>query len=63
MFLYERLEKIIKECQELEEKFLEAEEGSDEEESIGYILNDLENYIGKIEDILNNEKNRFNEVD
>ena len=55
MFLYERLEKIIKECQELEEKFLEVEEGSgeEEEESIGYILNDLENYIEKIEDALN----------
>ena len=53
MFLYERLEKIIKECKELEERFLEVEEGTLEEESIAYTLKDLECYIERIEGRLN----------
>lgn len=51
--LNERLNDMIDKLRILEEKFLEAEENSSEEETIGYKLNDIEKYIEKIEDELN----------
>ena len=53
MLLYERLKEINYKIECLESIYLEAKEGSITEETISYKLEDLENYINKIEDVLN----------
>lgn len=52
MLLYERLEKVLGKLQSLEENYLDTEEDTEEENVWEEVLNDLEKYIEKIEDIL-----------
>lgn len=52
MFLYERLEELKEKVENIEENFMIAEDGLSIEETLAYKLKDIENYIGKIEDVL-----------